>query len=88
MFAQGIIGLLILVGFCFLVYKFIIEPRLPDTKNQPEGIQILSDKLEKLKEMREEYEAAIQERDVTGQMKVIDEEIEEIIREIKNIENA
>lgn len=88
MFAQGIIFLLVAVGFAYLVYKFIIEPRLPDDKNLPEGVQILQEKLDKLNLMREEYEAAIEEKEVTEKMKEIDEEIARVIGEIKNIENA
>ena len=88
MFAQGIIGLLILVGFCYLVWKLIIEPRLPNDKDLPEGVQILQEKLDKLNLMREEYEAAIEEKEVTEKMKEIDEEIARVIGEIKNIENA
>ena len=88
MFAAKIIGILILIGACWLVVKYLIFPRLPDDKNLPEGINILNNKLELLKEMREEYEAAVEEKNVTGQIKAINEEIDEILREIKRIENA
>jgi len=88
MFAAKIIGILILIGACWLVVKYIIFPRLPDDKNLPEGVQILQEKLAKLQEMKEEYEAALEEKEVTGQMKEIDEEIDELIKEIKRIENA
>lgn len=88
MFAAKIIGILLLVGACWLVVKYIIFPRLPDDKNLPEGVQILQEKLEKLQVLKEEYEAALEEKEVTGEMKEIDEEIDELIKEIKRIENA
>ena len=88
MFAAKIIGILLLVGAGWLVVKYLIFPRLPDDKNLPEGVQILQEKLDKLNLMREEYEAALEEKEVTGKMKEIDEEIDRVLEEIKNIENA
>lgn len=88
MFAQFIIIILLIIGFLFLVWKVVIEPRVKDEKKEPEHIVILEAKLEKLYEMQEEYESIKEEREVTGQMKVLDEEIDNILEEIKKIENA
>ncbi len=88
MFAQGIIGLLVFVGFAFLVWKFLIEPRLPSNKDLPEGVQILEEKLDRLQSLREELEHAKEEKEVTEELKGMDVEIEDLIKEIKRIENA
>ena len=88
MLAAKIITLLLLIGGAWLVVKYLIFPRLPEEQPIPEHLKILEGKLEKLQEMRDEYESVKMEKDVTGQMKEIDSEIENLIEEIKNIENA
>ena len=85
---QAILTFLILLGGCFLVWKFVISPRIPDEPNEPDHMKILEDKLEKLEEIRAEYESVREEKEVTTQLKEIDEDIENILREIKNIENG
>lgn len=88
MFAQGIILILIVIGFCYGVWRLIILPRFPVTKEEPDHVKILEEKLEKLQEMKEELESAREEKEVTKEIRDVDDEIEDLIKEIQRIENA
>lgn len=88
MLAAKIITFLLIVGGLWLAVKYLIFPRLPEEQPVPEHVTVLENKLELLQEMRDEYESVKMERDVSGQIKEIDGEIEELIEQIKNIENA
>lgn len=88
MFAQGIILILLIIGFCWGVWRLIIFPRLPEEQEVPEHIEILEEKLEKLQMLKEELECAKEEKEVTEELKNLDGDIEDLIKEIKRIENA
>ena len=88
MFAAKIIGILLLVGALWMVVKYLIFPRLPESQKVPEHVDILEEKLERLASLKEELECATEEKEVTKETKQLDREIEELIKEIKDIENA
>jgi len=88
MFAQGIILILLIVGFCWGVWRLIILPRFPLEREVPEHVEILEEKLKKLQMLREELECAKEEKEATEEIIDLDDEIEQLIREIKRIENA
>ena len=88
MFAGYILLLLIFVGCLYAIYKFVIEPRIPDEIQLPEHSEMLLDKLFQVQEMREELLAAEKERDITEEMKDLDSKIASLEKEIDKIENA
>ena len=77
-----------LVGACWLIVKYLIFPRLPEEQKVPEHEEILEEKLDRLTALREELECAKEEKEVTEETKRLDGEIEDLIKEIKRIENA
>ena len=86
MWAQAVVSFLLLLLGLWLVWKYIIEPRIPNEPKKAEYVKILEDKLEKFQEMRAEYDSVKMERDVTARLKALDEEIEQVIREIRETE--
>jgi hypothetical protein len=88
MFAAKIIGILLLVGALWMIVKYLIFPKLPESQKVPEHIEILEEKLERLTALKEELECAKEEKEVTEEMIDLDGEIEVLIEEIKRIENA
>jgi uncharacterized membrane protein YgaE (UPF0421/DUF939 family) len=88
MFAGYILLLLIFIGVMYAIWKFVIEPRLPDEPQIPEHAEILINKLFEVQEMREELIAAKKERDITEEMKDLDSKIASLEKEIEKIENA
>ncbi len=88
MLFQAIFTILILLGACYAIWKFLIEPRLPDNEDQeqPEHLKILNKKLEELEKLRDEYENVKTEREVTEQLKDLDTQIDLLIKEIRKIE--
>ncbi len=87
MLFQGIFTLLILIGGFWCVWKFLISPRIEDEPQEAQHTKILKKKLEELQDMKQEYEDVKMERDVTSQLKELDDEIEKCIKDIKSIEN-
>jgi hypothetical protein len=88
MFAGYMLLLLVFVGFLFAIYKFVIEPRIPDKPKVPKHVEILQDKLKRLQEMKGELVSAKEEKEVTEELKDLDSEISHLIKEITEIENA
>jgi hypothetical protein len=88
MFAGYLLLLLVFIGFLFAIYKFLIEPRIPDKPVVPKHVEILQDKLERMQEMKEELIAAKEEKEVTEEIRDLDSKISYLIKEITEIENA
>lgn len=87
MLFQGIFTIFIFLAGFYALWKLLIEPRLPEEVKEPEDVEILKKKKEKLEELRREYQNAIAEREVTEESKKLDEKIDFLLKEIKSIEN-
>lgn len=85
MFAHGLIITFALIGALWIVWKYIISPMIPDSPEQ-EHRMILEKKLEKLRELRDEYESVKTEKEVTAEIERLDSDIDKLVKDIKDIE--
>ena len=86
MLFQGIFTILLFLSALWLIWKLIIEPRLPTPQIEEDHRIELREKLEKLESLKREYESVREEKDVIENIRALDEKITEIRLEIEKLE--
>lgn len=86
MIAQLILMIFLFLAVLWGIWKLLIFPRIPDAPIEKEHETFLREKLQKLENLRDEYLSVKKEKEATEEIEKLDREINQIIKEIKLIE--